>query len=300
MNFCSAAFISRERLGGEKVFGYISANLAALDKEQQTRYRAYYCGLCRVLREKYGQQGRTTLSNDMTFLAILLSSLYEPRMRETSGVCPLHPLAARRYTDTDVFPYAADMNLLLAYYMCLDGVRDDHSRLKDLRARALKPHFEAITLRYPQKCAAIQNALERITILESQRSEQLDELCSLSGRIVGEVFRYRDDEWSRMLYDLGSSLGRFIYMMDAYEDYDADRRLRRFNPLVTLHQSPDYEDQIKDILFLLAGQAAEQLDLLPLERDLDLIRNVIYSGLWARYARMHKKDQTVEDNSHDQ
>ena len=34
------------------MFGYITANMATMDKEQQTRYRAYYCGLCRVLREK--------------------------------------------------------------------------------------------------------------------------------------------------------------------------------------------------------------------------------------------------------
>ena len=65
------------------MFGYITANMATMDKEQQTRYRAYYCGLCRVLREHYGQAGRMTLSNDMTFLAIVLSSLYEPKVNTT-------------------------------------------------------------------------------------------------------------------------------------------------------------------------------------------------------------------------
>ena len=66
------------------MFGYITANMTTLDKEQQTRYRAYYCGLCRVLREQYGQVGRMTLSNDMTFLAIVLSSLYE-RPQQAAG-----------------------------------------------------------------------------------------------------------------------------------------------------------------------------------------------------------------------
>ena len=68
------------------MFGYITANMGTLDKDQQTRYRAYYCGLCRVLRENYGQAGRLTLSNDMTFLAIVLSSLYEPKVNTSNGV----------------------------------------------------------------------------------------------------------------------------------------------------------------------------------------------------------------------
>ena len=282
------------------LFGYITANMATLDKEQQTRYRAYYCGLCRVLREKYGQAGRTTLSNDMTFLAIVLSSLYEPAVNRTDGVCPMHPVASRQYADTALFPYAADMNLLLAYYMCLDGVKDEHSRLYGLRARSLRKYYDAISARYPEKCAVISDALERISILEAQQSDSLDELCTLSGRIVGEVFRLKKDEWSDMLYALGFALGRFICMMDAYEDYDADRRLRRFNPLTALHARPDYEEQVRDILLLLAGEAAQALDLLPLERDLDLIRNVLFSGIWVRYARMHRKDQPTEENSHDQ
>ena len=274
--------------------------MATLDKDQQTRYRAYYCGLCRVLRENYGQAGRLTLSNDMTFLAIVLSSLYEPKVNTSNGVCPVHPVASRQYADTEIFPYAADMNLLLAYYMCLDGVKDDHSRLKEIRARSLKKSFDKITLRYPEKCAAIGDALERINILEAQQSDSLDELCDLTGRIVGEIFRYRQDEWADMLYGLGHALGRFIYMMDAYEDYDADKRLRRFNPLRTLHSQPDYETQVRDILLLLAGEAAQELDLLPLERDLDLIQNVLFSGIWMRYARMHRKDQPNEDNRDDQ
>ena len=278
------------------MFGYITANMAVLEKEQQTRYRAYYCGLCRVLRENYGQAGRMTLSNDMTFLAIVLSSLYEPKVSASSGVCPMHPVASRQYADTEFFPYAADMNLLLAYYMCLDGVKDDHSRLMEIRARSLRRSYERITLRYPEKCAAVSDALERISILEAQQTESLDELCGLSGRIVGEIFRFRQDEWAEMLYGLGHALGRFIYMMDAYEDYDADRRLRRFNPLKTLHARPDYEDQVRDILLLLAGEAAQALDMLPLERDLDLIQNVVFSGIWTRYARMHRKDQPKEDN----
>ena len=29
------------------MFGYVIANLEALNEEQRARYRSYYCGLCR-------------------------------------------------------------------------------------------------------------------------------------------------------------------------------------------------------------------------------------------------------------
>ena len=59
------------------MFGYIVPVLTALSEEQKQRYHAYYCGVCHALRNRHGQISRLSLSNDMTFLALLLSSLYE-------------------------------------------------------------------------------------------------------------------------------------------------------------------------------------------------------------------------------
>jgi hypothetical protein len=60
------------------MFGYVTANIKELTKQQQTRYNAVYCGICRQIREQSGQMSRLALSFDMAFLALLLMSLYEP------------------------------------------------------------------------------------------------------------------------------------------------------------------------------------------------------------------------------
>ena len=109
------------------MFGYIVPVLSVLSEEQKQRYRAFYCGLCHALRNRHGQMRRISLSNDMTFLAILLSSLYEPDTDGTDARCALHPVKAHAYLSSPLIDYAADMNALLFFYKCRDQRMDDRS-----------------------------------------------------------------------------------------------------------------------------------------------------------------------------
>ena len=60
------------------MYGYIVMNKPELKIREYERYRAYYCGLCKSLKSDAGMRGQISLSYDMTFLALLLSALYEP------------------------------------------------------------------------------------------------------------------------------------------------------------------------------------------------------------------------------
>ena len=102
------------------MFGYVTGNWKELNKDQQARYGAVYCGICRRLQAQSGGVSRLGLSYDMAFLSLLLMSLYEPE--ETSGKdgCLLHPVKRRAWVDNEYIRYSADMNVILAYYNCLD------------------------------------------------------------------------------------------------------------------------------------------------------------------------------------
>ena len=63
------------------MFGYLTARTDLLDDERAARYKACYCGLCRSLRRRSGLSAGLTLNYDMSFLVLLLSSLYEPEER---------------------------------------------------------------------------------------------------------------------------------------------------------------------------------------------------------------------------
>ena len=60
------------------MFGYLVAATKVLENEDLARYKSVYCGLCRSLSRCFGQTARLTLNFDMTFLVLLLGSLYEP------------------------------------------------------------------------------------------------------------------------------------------------------------------------------------------------------------------------------
>lgn len=276
------------------MFGYITINGEMMSDEEKARYRAYYCGLCRALNAGYGCLSRLALSNDMTFLGLLLSSLYEPTELSSAGICPVHPVRQQPYLKSAALDYAADMNMLLRWYVSQDHLQDDRSGSAAVLVRRLTPAYEKLRQAYPAQCTEIETCLDRIHVLEAQETIQLDALCQLSGRVLGEVFRWKNDAWADALRCAGESLGAFIYLMDAMDDLKQDKRRRRFNPLIPLRGDPDYFEHMHESLTLFAAQAAEAIESLPLEQDVNLIRNVVYSGIWIRFEQLRAQSQKKE------
>ena len=102
------------------MFGYVSVYEPELKMKDYRKYKAYYCGLCRELKERYGSTGQMTLTYDMTFIIILLTSLYETRTSLEQHRCKVHPVKKQNVLRTEIMEYAADMNVILAYYHMKD------------------------------------------------------------------------------------------------------------------------------------------------------------------------------------
>ena len=107
------------------MFGFVTANYKELTAQQQDRYGAVYCGICRQIRERSSQGCRLCLRYDMAFLSLLLMSLYEPEEESGPNACWLHPIKKRPWVDNTFIRYGADMNVALAWYKCLDDWQDD-------------------------------------------------------------------------------------------------------------------------------------------------------------------------------
>ena len=69
------------------MFGYVTAYEPELKVKEFHKYKGYYCGLCQQLKRNYGHLGQLTLTYDMTFLIIILTSLYEKEPDVTRGKC---------------------------------------------------------------------------------------------------------------------------------------------------------------------------------------------------------------------
>ena len=268
------------------MFGYVTVNRQGLTQEEFTRFRSMYCGLCRTLRRRYGNVGRLALSYDMTFLAMLLGGLYEPAEETGEEICPPHPLKRHPYVQQEFLEYAADLNVALAYYKCLDNWADERSLAGRAGAKLLERGFRQVRERLPDKCGAIESWLARQGEIERAGTQDVDLCANLTGSLLGELYAFRDDEWGDTLRGMGEAMGRFIYFMDAYEDLPEDIRRRRFNPLRDMSRQPDYEAVCRDVLTLLISDATERFESLPILKDASILRNVLYSGVWTRYAML--------------
>lgn len=271
------------------MFGYVTIYRKDLPPEAIDRYQAYYCGLCDALGRKYGAAGRMTLSYDMTFAAILLSGLYDPETRFSTGRCVPHPVKARPRAANRYLDYAADLGIVLAYYNELDNWQDEHSRGSLRRARKLEQFLPALQAAHPAQCAAVEARLKELSALEAAGSNDLDALCGCFGALLGAVFQYQQDLWAPVLDRLGRGLGGFIYLMDAYDDLEKDAKSGSFNALAVLHHTLDadaFEQRCHELFTQQLGICAEAFQLLPILQDSpegQLLYNTIYSGVWCKY-----------------
>ncbi len=265
------------------MFGYLVADTGKLTGEEFKRYRACYCGLCRSIRERHGQNAGLALTYDMAFLVLLLSSLYEPEERAGEGTCMPHPIEARAFWQNESTDYAADLNTALAYLKCLDDWEDDGNLGALAEAKLLEKSFHETEAAWPRQCGAIRRSLEALHELEKNRIEDADAAAESFGGLMAELMVWREDRWEADLRAVGRSLGRFLYVMDACMDLDEDARRNRYNPFRRWYGLPDNEQRFRDILQMLLGECLASFDRLPLVQDVPILKNILCAGLWQQF-----------------
>lgn len=272
------------------MFGYVITNCKILSEDERTRFRAMYCGMCKTLKRRYGNVGRLTLSYDMTFLAMVLSALYEPEEESGKDKCLPHPVKAHDYIVNPMMDYAVDLNIALAYHKCADNWQDDRNPAYAAAKLALQNAYRKAKAYRPVQCGVIEEWMAGISEIENSGREEIDPPMNLTGHMMGVLFQYDPkDYWADQLYKMGDGLGRFIYFMDAYDDLPKDVKHKKFNPLKSMMQQPDFENICKDGLTLMMADCADAFEQLPVVKDADLIRNILYSGVWAKYGYIQNK-----------
>lgn len=281
------------------MFGYININQKELSDESKKAYQSYYCGLCRKLKSNCGTKGQMLLNYDMTFLIVLLTGLYELENEKVEFTCPLHPTKKRTAWWNEATDYAADMNVILAYYNMLDDWKDEKSYTKRAFAKMLDKDYQRIMEKYPRQVTAIEQFMEKQAQAERENEKNLDIVAGLTGEMTGEIFAWKKDVWEEELKTLGFYLGKFIYIMDAYEDVDEDIRKKSYNPLILAADKDDenFDTFCKLLLTSMMSECAKSFERLPILLHADLLRNVLYSGVWSKYEYLQlKKKKLAEKN----
>lgn len=278
------------------MLGVMMVRKDELKFREYDRYRGYYCGLCRAIGQRCSSACRMALSFEMTFLAMLHTSLYEPETQAGKHRCLLHPVTRQLMLANEAIDYAADLSALVSYYDLRDGWEDerrvDKLAISEMLHRAARRAGE----RHPRQKEAVERYVKRLHEIEEKNDQNLDAAANLTGEMLAELYVMREDVYAKDLRELGFYLGKFIYLMDCYEDVERDIKKRNYNPLIERSREEAFAVNCEQMLSDMMARAAMAFERLPLLEDAEIMRNILYSGVWLRFEhaserRKAKKEQ---------
>ena len=281
------------------MFGYVVMNKPEIRFKDFDLYRSFYCGLCRELREKYGISGQITLTYDMTFVVVLLSALYEPPTQKGTTRCVIHPVCKQPVRKNAATEYGADMNVLLTYYKCMDDWEDEKKFAALGYGKILQRKNNRLSRRYPEKAEKIRKLLEELSQMEKAGETDIDKMSGCFGRIMEEIFAWKTDVWEGSLRRMGFYLGKFIYILDAYDDVEKDVKNGNYNPFAEKYIMKGLDEQVRQLLIMMMAQTCREFEKLPIIKYTDILRNILYSGVWCRFEAIARKRREAGEKKHD-
>ena len=268
------------------MFGYVRPVLDRLDDVQRDAYQSAYCGLCHALGRRHGFLARFTLQYDFTFLAILLTAA-GAQDESLCRRCPVHPLRGpRACPGGEQMEAAADQSMILTYYKLSDDV-DDHNAVTGLPYRFIRllfrrPYRRAASAQ-PAFDAQVREGLDCLRRLEEERSPELDRAADAFARILASASTAYPEgsPLRRTLGELLYHLGRWIYLMDAWDDLNEDKKYGRYNPLdARFHgRAPEEKDYLNTTAVHSVRLAGAAANLMELGSWAPVVENVLYLGL---------------------
>lgn len=288
------------------MFGYIQPLKSELKIREYDVFRAYYCGVCRSMAERHMQLPRFALSNDCVFLALLLSSVYCMSHKVKKFRCIIHPTKKRPCAErNNAIDYAADVNIILAWYKAKDDLKDGDILAGVTQVVALKRAFSKIKKRWlgspvlALKLKKITDCLEDLEVKERSECDNMDETGDAFAKLTGCIFSWSsetevgDNANLRALDWLGYNIGKWIYIADAWKDIENDINKNRYNPIAAAcgweimkaegRSTGDfrncYRERIERLLTSCLEQASTALSLLNIESNREILENIIYLGL---------------------
>lgn len=264
------------------MFGYIVTRKDELKVREYNTFRAYYCGLCFAVKERFGTLVRMTLSNDAAFIALLLDSVFPEPPAVHAKRCIANPLKKRPVVGScEVLDYCAAVNVILVYFKLRDDIHDSHSAGAIAAFPFMYPSARKARKRLPEIFDTVSRKLEALSRLENEKCGDIDRTAHAFAELMGELFSSYPllaAEEKRILSRLGYLLGRFIYILDAYDDLAADRRKNQYNPFIYAENPPAAEELKQSLIFTLS-EAGLCYELLDIKKNKPILDNVIYLGL---------------------
>lgn len=288
------------------MFGYIRYYEDELRLSDFRLFQAYYCGLCRCLKQQFGQKGRLLLSYDMVFFAISIDGLTEDPVKEGGGGCPFKPWRKRRMIlNSPGLHKAALLTMLMGYHKMKDNWLDDKSKLAYIGLGLYKRSYRKGELAAPALAARVETDLSRFYAGEKDETLGLDALADPFAALTAAIMTDNGQRGDASLAKLGYHCGRWIYLIDALDDLPRDWQTQNPNPFIRSFPDADGDWRpffrenrraIEDNLYFSLDEIHHIFAALHFPRYRRLLENIYYLGirgvtdmiLWQRGAGLDK------------
>ena len=283
------------------MFGYVRYDMPNLYIKDFMLYKAMYCGLCKSIGLSCGQMARVGLTYDMTFLSVLLHNMTGVDVKIEKQNCFEHALKKRPIAVPDeLSKELGALNTVLLYYKLTDDIADgDRGRGRRIW---FKRGFKRAKKQYPEMVALVENFMREQSAVEKQKSDSLDRAAEPTANMMQALSdHFLKDKKSEATAGLFYALGKWVYLIDALDDYDKDVKKKRYNPFVYAYQKANKAELIKDcgeeITFLfdtLFYSLRENLANIKFSFNRDLTDNVILLGIPNETARVLRGEKQTK------
>ncbi len=277
------------------MFGYIMPEKPELKIKEFDIYRAYYCGVCKSIGKRHGQLKRMTLTYDSAFMAMLLCSVLKVDTKLVKERCMVHPLKKSFVTHNEIIDYSSDINIILAYNNIRDKWQDDRSKAALAGLAAFKRTYKKLQIKYNEKCAIINKRLEELSKLESEKCSSIDKAAEPFAKLMEEVLDYEklDDRTRKIIRWMGYNIGKWIYLIDAFDDLEDDLKNSSYNPFLLQFE---YQESVEEIsafkerikgnveftLLYCLREASNAFELLETKENKGILENILYMGMLSK------------------
>ncbi len=268
------------------MFGYIGPDAPYLFKKDETLYQALYCGLCKSIGKGCGQIARTALTYDMAFTSALIHNIKGEDVQIKKQRCCVHWFKRRPMALPDDITIALGcVNTVLTYFKLCDDKADGEAR--GVLRHLYKAGYKRAMKRHPEIAKIVSSYTLEQAKLEENHCDSIDMACEPTAIMMKEAGRYLLGGFANEYTDnLFYHIGKWVYLIDALDDYDKDVKKGRYNVLYNVYKEPTRaaavkkgEAELKFVFDMMFSEMRRSLKNIKFYFNHDLTDNIILRGI---------------------
>ena len=269
------------------MFGYVRADTPYLYIKDDNLYKAMYCGVCKGIAEVCGHTARMGLSYDVTFLSVILHNILDVDVTIEKSHCLTHCIRSKKMANVDELTRKLGaLNTVLVYYKYTDDIEDgDKGKGKRLW---FKKGFRKAKTAYPEIEKIVRERLSAHAEVEKAKIDSVDRAADATANMLADFSDYAlGDKATKNTHNLFYAVGKWIYLIDALDDYDKDLKKGAYNPFALAYGKESRKalmegekgEEVKYIFHAIFFDIRENLSKVKFHFNRDLLDNILLRGI---------------------